>query len=54
MMTTKSAAINNRVIAEYNSNGGDIREAIDTVLGAGSYAKMAGELYDALRAKGGR
>lgn len=51
MMTN---AINDRVIAEYKSNGGDIRAALDAVLGVGSYVKIAGELYDALRAKGAR
>lgn len=31
--------------------GKTVDQAIDAVLGAGAYAKMAGELYDALRAK---
>jgi DNA integrity scanning protein DisA with diadenylate cyclase activity len=31
--------------------GKDIRSAVDEVLGAGTSAKIAGDLYDALRAK---
>lgn len=31
--------------------GLSIRESFDEVLGAGAYERMAGELYDALRAK---
>lgn len=31
--------------------GMDLREAFDQVLGAGTYSKLASDLYDALRAK---
>jgi Tfp pilus assembly major pilin PilA len=32
-------------------NGFTLPEAFDAVLGAGSHAKLAGEIYDNLRAK---
>jgi hypothetical protein len=32
-------------------NGMSLPEAMDAVLGAGTYTKVVGELYDALRAK---
>ena len=32
------------------ADGMPVRQAIDTVLGAGTSAKVAGEVYDALRA----
>ena len=32
------------------ATGKDIRTAVDAVLGAGTYSKMASELYDSLRA----
>jgi hypothetical protein len=41
-----SAAILARVAA-----GASLPEAVDAVLGAGAYAKLAGDVYDALRAK---
>lgn len=31
-------------------SGMELPEAVDMVLGLGTYAKMAGEVYDALRA----
>lgn len=31
--------------------GVDVRKAYDTVLGAGAYERLVGELYDELRAK---
>ncbi len=33
------------------ANGMGIREAIDFVLGEGAYMKLAGEVYDELRAR---
>jgi hypothetical protein len=33
--------------------GMTMAEAVDAVLGAGTYARVAGEVYDTLRAKGG-
>lgn len=41
-----SAAILAKVAA-----GANVAEAVDAVLGAGTYVKMAGDLYDTLRAK---
>jgi len=35
------------------SNGMELNEAFDFVIGEGAYAKLAGDLYDALRAKQG-
>lgn len=34
------------------STGMTLSAAVDTVLGAGSYEKLAGEVYDALRKEG--
>ncbi len=45
---TKNEAIS-RMIIEALDNGHSVDEAIDAVLGAGTYAKVASELYDALR-----
>ena len=44
------AAISAKIIAEVQK-GATIRQAIDAVLGAGTFSRMAGDLYDALRAK---
>lgn len=33
------------------AQGLSLRDAIDAVLGAGTFEKVAGDLYDALRAK---
>ena len=33
------------------THGQTVTEAIDAILGAGTAAKLAGEVYDALRAK---
>lgn len=33
------------------SQGMDVAAAVDAVLGAGTYEKLASDLYDALRAK---
>jgi len=48
-MTTQQI-ISARILALKNS-GMSLREAFDAVLGAGAYDKLAGEVYDALRAK---
>lgn len=39
-------------LANLIQSGMDVRTAWETVFGAGSYATMAGHIYDALRAKG--
>ncbi len=41
-----SAAILNHV-----ASGKSVQEAYDAVFGAGSYVKMAGEIYDQINAK---
>jgi hypothetical protein len=46
-MNTKIAA---RILALVQS-GMTLPEAFDAVLGAGAYLKMAGEVYDTLRAR---
>lgn len=53
MQALKNAAIAKMIVAEMNKNGGDIVEAFDKVFGEGSYAKLAGEVYNDLRAKAG-
>lgn len=50
MQALKNAAISAKIIANVQA-GMSVSEAYDAVLGAGAYVKMAGELYDALRAK---
>jgi len=52
MEALKNAAISAAIIAHRN-NGMSLRDAFDAVLGAGAYSKLAGEVYDALRAKAG-
>ncbi|AMM23178.1 hypothetical protein [Variovorax sp. PAMC 28711] len=39
------------VIGTLVQSGMDVRDAIESVLGEGSYKTMAGQIYDALRAK---
>jgi hypothetical protein len=41
------------ILAEMAKNGGDIAKAFDAVMGEGAYLKLAGDLYDTLRAKAG-
>lgn len=53
---TKFAALSTKIIALMGEgqtlNGKTLPEAFDAVLGKGAYAKLAGEVYDTLRAKG--
>lgn len=49
----KTAFISSRIVAAMKANGGDIAKAFDSVMGAGSYAKLAGEVYHELRARQG-
>lgn len=49
---SKDQIISARILAAMAS-GMELREAFDSVLGEGAYMKMAGEVYDALRAKQG-
>lgn len=50
MQALKNAAISAQIIANMQA-GMPLQAAFDAVLGAGAYAKLAGELYDELRAK---
>lgn len=47
---TKSQIISARILVMV-AEGASVREAFDAVLGEGAYETMAGEIYDALRAK---
>jgi hypothetical protein len=51
MQAIKNAAISAQIMGLVQT-GMPLRQAFDQVLGEGAYAKMAGELYDALRARG--
>jgi hypothetical protein len=46
----KNAVISQKILTKIAA-GMTIAEAIDAVLGAGTHARIASELYDALRAK---
>lgn len=52
MEALKNAAISAAIMA-HRENGMSLRDAFDAVLGEGAYAKLASDLYDALRAKAG-
>lgn len=49
-MTIKNAQISAAIVANM-AKGMNLPAAYDAVFGAGAYVKMAGEMYDALRAK---
>lgn len=48
---TKTQQISTLIRIEFLNNGGDIVKAFEKVMGEGAYAKLAGEVYHALRAK---
>jgi hypothetical protein len=50
-MTTEANALISRAILARIALGADLVEAFDAVFGTGSYERMAGELYDTLRAR---
>lgn len=50
MQALKNAAISAKILAEM-ANGKTLREAFDSVLGAGAFLKLAGEVYDEINAK---
>lgn len=52
MQAIKNAAISAQILS-LKAAGMTTREAVDAVLGAGTYSRIAGEIYDALRAKAG-
>ena len=49
-MKTTTTNISARIVAKL-SEGQPIDQAIDSILGPGEYARIAGELYDTFRAK---
>ncbi len=53
-MNTQRIAVNaaiSRAIMAKMAEGLPVNKALDAVCGAGTFAKLAGEVYDALRAK---
>jgi hypothetical protein len=50
---TKQQAISTMIANEFKANGGDIVKAFDKIMGEGAYMKLAGEVYNELRAKNG-
>lgn len=48
--TTDKNAVFTVVIGTLIQKGMDVKVAIDSVFGEGSYEKMAGQIYEALRA----
>ena len=50
---TKTQQIAALIAAAMQANGGDLPQAFDSVMGAGAYMKLAGEVYAELRAKQG-
>lgn len=50
MQALKNAAISAKILANVQA-GMTLREAFDAVLGQGAYAKLAGEVYDALQSR---
>ena len=50
MQALKNAAFSAKILAHMQA-GLTLREAFDAVLGDGAYLKLAGEVYDELKAK---
>lgn len=50
MHSLKNAQISALILARVQA-GMPLRNAIDAVLGAGTFERLAGEIYEALRAK---
>jgi len=48
----KDQIISAKILAAM-ANGMDLKSAFDFVIGEGAYIKLAGDVYDALRAKQG-
>lgn len=44
-MLNANQKISQQILLEIGGNGGDIEQAIDTVIGAGAYAKLVGDVY---------
>ena len=49
-MTAKNAEISRRILARI-ANGATVAQAVDAVLGAGTFDGLAGDIYEALRNK---
>ena len=47
---TAQQKISAAILAEMARNGGNLAAAVNAVLGAGAYERIAGDLYDRLRA----
>ena len=47
---TKNAAISANILAMC-AEGATLRDAVDAVLGAGTYDQIAGDIYESLRAR---
>lgn len=45
-----NAKISQAILAKVNS-GASLKEAVDQIFGKGTYAKIASDVYDALKAK---
>lgn len=52
MTNEQIAAISERILVKFAETG-SMTAAIDAVFGPGSYEKIAGEIYNALREKAG-
>lgn len=52
MQALKNAAISAQIIINMQA-GMSLQQAFDAVLGAGAYAKLAGEVYEDIRARQG-
>jgi hypothetical protein len=48
---TKTQYISKLIIEAAERNGGDFRKALDEVCGAGTFARLASDVYDELRAR---
>ena len=48
---TKTQQISAMILAEMAANGGDIKAALDKICGAGTYMKLASDVWHAARAK---
>lgn len=50
MEALKNAAISAKILSNV-ANGMTLQAAFDAVIGEGAYMKLAGDLYDAIKAK---
>ena len=52
MTTTEKNATISAAILAFRAAGLSVRDAVNTVLGEGTFERLAGEVYDELRAMG--